>query len=165
MRTGRAALVLGWVLFATWTSTPARAGDVAGQVVIKKRLTAKRVALASYELRGISAATPKDNSSPLNECSRVVVFLQGSGLPPGEPVSAQIEQKNRRFDPDILHVPIGFTVGFPNSDPVFHNVFSLSKTGGFDLGYYAEGRTRTVRFDKPGVVQVYCHIQIGRASW
>ncbi len=47
---------------------------------------------------------------------------------------------------------------FPNQDPIFHNVFSLSRTRSFDLGYYPLGRTRSIEFKQPGVVQVYCHL-------
>ena len=63
-----------------------------------------------------------------------------------------------RFDPEILVIPVGSTVSFPNGDPIFHNVFSLSKPKQFDLGYYPVGQSRTVKFDKAGVVQVYCHL-------
>jgi hypothetical protein len=49
-------------------------------------------------------------------------------------------------------------VDFPNSDRVYHNVFSLSPVRRFDLGRYAAGRTRAVRFDRPGIVRVFCEI-------
>jgi len=53
---------------------------------------------------------------------------------------------------------VGSTVSFPNEDPIFHNVFSLSKARAFDLGYYPAGETREVKFDAPGIAQVYCHL-------
>ena len=43
-------------------------------------------------------------------------------------------------------------------DPIFHNIFSLSKPKSFDLGSYDKGESRTVTFPKPGVVYVYCHL-------
>jgi hypothetical protein len=49
-------------------------------------------------------------------------------------------------------------VDFPNSDRIYHNVFSLSKTRPFDLGRYAVGRSKSVRFDRPGIVRVFCDI-------
>ena len=70
----------------------------------------------------------------------------------------QIAQRNRRFEREVLVIPVGSSVSFPNGDPIFHNVFSLSKAKSFDLGYYPRGQTRTVRFDKPGPVQVFCHL-------
>ena len=47
---------------------------------------------------------------------------------------------------------------FPNNDHTYHNVFSLSKTKTFDLGRYAVGRSKSVRFDRPGIVRVFCDI-------
>ena len=52
----------------------------------------------------------------------------------------------------------GTTVDFPNNDRTYHNVFSLSKTKRFDLGRYAAGRSKAVRFDRPGIVRVFCDI-------
>jgi hypothetical protein len=49
-------------------------------------------------------------------------------------------------------------VDFPNEDDVFHNVFSLSRAAGFDLGRYPKGTSRPWTFDKAGTVQVFCHI-------
>jgi len=49
-------------------------------------------------------------------------------------------------------------VDFPNNDHTYHNVFSLSKTRSFDLGRYAAGRSKSVRFDRPGIVRVFCDI-------
>ena len=37
-------------------------------------------------------------------------------------------------------------------------MFSLSKTKPFDLGRYAVGRSKSVTFDRPGVVRVFCDI-------
>ena len=47
---------------------------------------------------------------------------------------------------------------FPNNDRTYHNVFSLSKTRSFDLGRYAAGHSKSVRFDRPGIVRVFCDI-------
>ena len=47
---------------------------------------------------------------------------------------------------------------FPNNDRTYHNVFSLSKTKAFDLGRYAAGQSKAVRFDQPGIVRVFCDI-------
>ena len=58
----------------------------------------------------------------------------------------------------MLAIVAGTTVDFPNSDRTYHNVFSLSKTRSFDLGRYAAGRSKAVRFDQPGIVRVFCDI-------
>ena len=69
-----------------------------------------------------------------------------------------MDQRNERFVPHVLAIVAGTTVDFPNSDPTYHNVFSLSKTRRFDLGRYAAGRSKAVRFDQPGIVRVFCDI-------
>ena len=67
-------------------------------------------------------------------------------------------QEGTAFVPNLLIVPAGSAVSFPNHDPIFHNVFSYSSAKSFDLGRYPRGETRTVTFDAPGVVRVFCEI-------
>ena len=69
-----------------------------------------------------------------------------------------MEQRNETFVPHVLAVATGTTVDFPNLDRTYHNVFSLSKENRFDLGRYARGYSKSVRFDRPGVVRVFCDI-------
>jgi len=69
-----------------------------------------------------------------------------------------MDQKNTRFAPRVLPVQTGEQVQFLNSDPVFHNVFSLSPARKFDLGRYRKGGSKFITFEKPGVVQVFCDI-------
>ena len=71
---------------------------------------------------------------------------------------ARMDQRNETFLPHVLAIVAGTTVDFPNSDPTYHNVFSLSKPKRFDLGRYAAGRSKSVRFDQPGIVRVFCDI-------
>ena len=75
-----------------------------------------------------------------------------------DPPRAVMNQRNETFVPHVLAIMIGTTVEFPNSDRIYHNVFSLSKPGTFDLGRYAAGRSKSVRFDRPGIVRVFCEI-------
>jgi len=75
-----------------------------------------------------------------------------------EPGGATLDQRNETFVPHVLAVMVGTVVDFPNSDRTYHNVFSLSKAKRFDLGRYAAGRSKSVRFDRPGVVRVFCDI-------
>ena len=67
-------------------------------------------------------------------------------------------QQDTAFAPPVLVVPVGTAVEFPNRDPFFHNVFSYSSTKRFDLGRYPRGESRTVTFDRAGIVKVYCEI-------
>lgn len=71
---------------------------------------------------------------------------------------ARMDQRNKTFVPHVLAIVAGSTVDFPNSDRTYHNVFSLSKAKSFDLGRYAVGRSKSVRFDRPGIVRVFCDI-------
>lgn len=70
----------------------------------------------------------------------------------------QLVQKDKKFHPSLLVVPVGGQVEFPNHDPFFHNVFSLFDGKRFDLGLYESGSTRFVRFDKPGISFIFCNI-------
>jgi plastocyanin len=78
---------------------------------------------------------------------------------------ARMDQKNETFVPHVLAIVAGTTVDFPNSDRTYHNVFSLSKTKTFDLGRYAAGRSASVRFDKPGIVRVFCEIHAHMSAY
>jgi plastocyanin len=71
---------------------------------------------------------------------------------------ARIDQRNETFMPHVLAIVAGTTVDFPNSDLTYHNVFSLSRPKSFDLGRYAVGKSKSVRFDRPGIVRVFCEI-------
>ena len=107
-----------------------------------------------YPSRRVSRPQPK-----ASEIANVIIFLKN---PPrrGEPVTMQatITQKDETFVPRVVAVTAGSTIDFPNSDPFFHNVFSLSRGATFDLGRYPKGETRGRRFPNPGLVKVYCHI-------
>jgi len=147
------------LLIATSIAAGAKAEDIHGAVIIKQKLTRHRVtATASLYQRGPAVELRSDRQDdPLAaERARVVVYLEGAW--PSNPVTASIEQKDRRFIPELLTIPVGSTVSFPNLDPIFHNVFSLSRPKSFDLGNYPKDHTRTVTFTKPGVEFVNCHL-------
>lgn len=69
-----------------------------------------------------------------------------------------LDQKDQRFTPNLLPVQLNDKVRIRNSDPVYHNVFSLSSTKKFDVGRRPKGEYLDVTFDKPGVVDVFCDI-------
>lgn len=134
------------------------AAELSGRVIVTRKLTKKRVTLPVYQLRGMSPSHDHGATQPVNEYSELVVFLEGNTPGAGKPVRVELEQQGQQFAPRLLVVPVGSTVSFPNADPIFHNVFSLSGAKKFDLGYYPAGQTRVVTFDEPGIVQVYCHL-------
>ena len=99
--------------------------------------------------------------TPKSRHDGVVVFLDALEHAPNVPAStahAAIRQQQKRFDPQVLPIVVGTTVDFPNDDTIYHNVFSLSKAKPFDLGLYEQGASKSVTFDHPGLVKVYCNI-------
>jgi plastocyanin len=117
------------LLVLTLVSAPLlRASDINGTIVIQHKLTKPRVTPAGdlYE-RGAAVPLASDQQQdPLAyERTHVVIYLEGDS--PSQGVTADLNQQDRRFTPDLIVVPAGSTVSFPNLDPIFHNVFSLSK--------------------------------------
>jgi plastocyanin len=150
--------------------TAALAQSVSGTILIKKRLTRPSVtASVSVYHRGPSVQLGKDSEQdPLSfERSRVVIYLEPAApanTTPAPPAQVEVQQLDRRFVPDLVVVPAGSTVSFPNMDPIFHNIYSLSKAKSFDLGSYDKGKTKKVAFPRPGIVDVYCHLHPNMAS-
>jgi plastocyanin len=69
-----------------------------------------------------------------------------------------ISQQNLQFHPFLTIVPVGADVSFPNLDPTKHHVYSFSAAKRFELKLFAKDQSRTVHFDKPGVVALGCNI-------
>ena len=113
----------------------------------------------------VTLIAPAKGSGPADNSNAVVYLtpLEGTTGSPqvrSEPASHRFRlvQKNKRFTPHILVVPVGAVVEFPNYDPFFHNVFSLFEGKRFDLGLYEAGTTRTITFTTPGVSYIFCNI-------
>ena len=92
--------------------------------------------------------------------SGVVISLLAVNQPPPPPPDKHIImlQKNKMFTPHILPVVAGSTIDFPNADPIFHNAFSSYSGQIFDVGLYPPHTSRSVKFQKPGIVRVFCNI-------
>ena len=78
---------------------------------------------------------------------------------------AVLDQRNLKFMPRVLAVQVGTRVKFPNSDRVFHNVFSHHDGKIFDLGLYPVGAVKEVPFDRPGLSRVFCNIHPHMAAY
>jgi plastocyanin len=90
-----------------------------------------------------------------------VVWLKRAdgGTPRPAPLRGKsINQLNKTFVPRVLPVTVGTSVAFANQDPIFHNVFSLSRPNDFDSGLYKAGQSYSKTFGKPGPVQILCNI-------
>ena len=145
-------------LLAATLSTPAddagmqATGRLAGTVTLTLTPSARSTASA-YESRGVTAR-PK----PQPESRNVIIFVDGVPGGRDRKVQAAIEQKNEQFVPHVVAITTGSSVDFPNADPFFHNVFSLSRGATFDLGRYAPGTSRSHVFRRAGIVKVFCQI-------
>jgi plastocyanin len=95
----------------------------------------------------------------------VVVWLEQRGPVAATAERVVLDQRNLTFVPRLLVVPVGTTVEMPNSDRVFHNVFSFHNGKRFDLGLYPAGTRKMVTFDQPGVSRVFCNIHPTMAAY
>ncbi len=121
------------ILLTLLAAAPASAGTLTGRVVLIQ------------------------DGKPRGDASNVVVWIEGLPRPAGD-ARAQMKSSSKRFEPHILAVPKNATVEFPNADPIYHNVFSVSGANRFDLGLYRSGASKSKRFEEPGLVRVYCNI-------
>ncbi|NVJ97414.1 MAG: methylamine utilization protein [Alphaproteobacteria bacterium] len=71
---------------------------------------------------------------------------------------AEMRQQGTMFVPFVLPVSVGATVSFPNFDEFRHQVYSFSKPKRFELRLYGQDESKTIQFDKPGVVALGCNI-------
>jgi len=151
-----ALLALCALLFALSTGGAAQTpmGLIRGRVEI--RHTAAPVERRP-NVNDLGMHAPRD----MPDLRRSVVYLESApslAFPDPEPQRATMDQRNETFVPHVLAITVGTTVDFPNSDNTYHNVFSLRGPRPFDLGRYAAGHSKSVRFDRPGIVRVFCEI-------
>ena len=129
-------------------------GNIRGRVEIRSAIvdTDARPGVADLGMRSASQARERRDAVVYIETAPQAAF-EGGGAD-----HVAMNQQNETFAPHILAVRVGTIVDFPNNDTIYHNVFSLSKTKRFDLGRYAKGRSKSIRFDEAGVVRVFCDI-------
>jgi plastocyanin len=122
-----------WAAFVLGICLPACGAEVTGRVLALGRPQSARVA--------------------------TVVYLESlDGRTPVHPGHYTLAQKNKSFSAGVLAIPAGSTVEFPNEDPIFHNVFSLSPPSPFDLGLYRAGASKSRLFAQPALYRVFCNI-------
>ncbi len=155
-----AVACLAWLALAVPAPTVARGqgrprpGTIRGRVEVARALppVGRRPNVAAF-----GPPEPRD----LPNRSQSVVYLESAprgAFEQSEPGRARMDQRNETFYPHVLAITTGTIVDFPNSDRIYHNVFSLSKAARFDLGRYASGSSKSIRFDRPGIVRVFCDI-------
>ncbi|HEY2804922.1 MAG TPA: hypothetical protein VGI92_03600 [Gemmatimonadales bacterium] len=153
VKTGVALLMV----LAASRATAQETGRIEGVASIANRLVGSRLRVRVYEDAGTPPPRPDSADSRF---ANVVLYLESTTPIRGHavPVRPVMMQSGERFVPHVLPVLVGTTVEFPNDDPIYHNVFSLSRVRSFDLGRYPRGSSKSVLFSSPGVVQVFCHI-------
>ena len=144
------------ILVLTTSLSPAqpRLGGIRGRVAVLRAVVPAERRPSAADL-----GTPPPREIP--DLRRTVVYLKEgptAALESREPVRARMDQRNETFLPHVLTIDAGTLVDFPNNDATYHNVFSISKTNKFDLGRYARGKSKSVRFAQPGVVRIFCDI-------
>ena len=133
-----ATFVLGALLCATFAHTAEIAADtgiVKGTVTVEGKPASNVV----VSVEGVSPQMSK----------KLLAAMKSK--------KAEMDQKDLKFVPSMLAVAIGTTVEFPNHDKVWHNVYSKGGVKNFDLGLYPPGKSRSVKFDKPGVARILCN--------
>jgi plastocyanin len=166
---GTAAVLLFSLAAVTRAEEPARnadrptgrGGSLTGSVEVGPELSSRKMRFNLYT-DFVQPAVAAGQPTREEELRNVVIYLEatppGAAVPPPSTAPFRMRQENSTFLPHVLAVQRGSTVEFPNSDPIFHNVFSLSKAASFDLGRFPRGEAKSVRFDKAGLVKVFCHI-------
>jgi plastocyanin len=115
---------------------------------------------ATQPAGSVTGKVTSEGEIPFHE---LVIYLEspepGRALPPPGP-AVKVSQKGAQFAPPLSIITVGQTVDFPNDEDrlIEHNVFSNAPAKRFDLGLYPPGQTRSVTFDKPGAVFLYCSI-------
>ena len=95
----------------------------------------------------------------------VTLRPNGSSVRPAAGGKFSVSQKDMQFHPFVLVVPVGAKVSFPNLDPTRHHVYSFSPAKKFELKLFAKDQSRSVVFDKPGVVALGCNIHDGMTAF
>lgn len=131
----RAGIALGLLL--SWPVGAAQAGAVAGKVEVGTVAMAEAV---------VSIET-----------------VPGHLASPGH--MAIIDQRNKTFVPHVTAVEKGAVVAFVNNDDFLHNTYSVSRTQPFNLHQPTRGSRSLLKVDKPGVIEVRCHIHANMQAW
>lgn len=115
---------------------------------------------SGHVIRGTVAPATARAKGSLSETVVYVEPLQGTrALPkPENAPTAVVSTLHNQFVPGVLAITAGTTVEFRNRDRTYHNTFSVSPARRFDVGKYGPGKTRSVRFDQPGVVNLFCDL-------
>jgi plastocyanin len=125
---------------------------------------AAKVPPPKVELGNVTGTLQIDGK-PVNGFGLVTLEPASGKWKPRVPKRAVVEQRGREFSPNLVAIPVGSTVVFPNFDSVFHNVFSSSPIAPFDLGLYKAGEAREYKFEKEGIVRLGCNLHANMSAY
>src|SRR5215470_10320058 len=152
---GALSAAASFVLVAALGGQSPDSGTITGQVKLTARVRGTPLPSNVYQPRAVG----NHDAVAIPEIKNVVVYLKNVTFKGVLPASHQeVRQEREAFAPRVVAVTRGSTIDFPNADPFFHNVFSLSSALTFDLGRYPMGRQKSVTLPNPGLVKVFCHI-------
>ena len=109
---------------------------------------------------------PRTAVQPREDLSEAVVYIErlpapaGKRSPPPPPARARARLYSGpdRFEPRVVAVARGDSVVFVNRDRRWHSPFSVSPAKRFELGSVAPGKSHPLRFERPGIVRVFCKL-------
>lgn len=116
-------------------------------------IAAQPAAAAPLTVRVVDGA-----GHPIRDAVVTLRPVQGAAPRPALAGGYRISQQNTQFQPFVSVIPVGATVAFPNLDPFRHHVYSFSPARIFELRLFAKDQTRSVTFDRAGIVAIGCNI-------
>jgi plastocyanin len=152
-----------FLMGALITAATARAGTITGRVRAEGKPGAEQAANGgNYDSKALKFAERVDYA----DMRDFVVYIVGPVTNGGGVLSTnvaqvtttKVSQQKATFTPHVLPVMVGTRVDWPNKDDIYHNVFSYSEAKQFDLDLYKDPVAKSVTFDKPGQVDVFCSI-------
>jgi plastocyanin len=114
---------------------------------------------------GSLSGTVQIDGKPANAFGLITLEPASGKWKPRTPKRVVMEQRGREFLPNLMAVSVGSTISFPNFDTVFHNVFSTSALGAFDLGLYKAGEAREFTFTKEGIIRIGCNLHANMSAY
>ena len=135
--------------------------------MVRNLLLALAVAGAASPLAAapLSVRVVDASGRPVRDAVVTLYPAGNAARPPRATGRFVVAQRNLKFQPFLSIVPVGADVSFPNLDPTKHHVYSFSPAKRFELKLFAKDQSRTVRFDKPGVVALGCNIHDGMSAF
>ncbi|MSS72969.1 MAG: hypothetical protein EXS64_15970 [Candidatus Latescibacteria bacterium] len=143
------------------------AGEVRGRVEVRSRTSAGESGPGGGYGHGGAFEGKSEPKPEFSEAQSVVLFVEVKDSLRYSPPAAhpRVTQRAKTFIPPVLPVLVGTTVDFPNEDTIYHNVFSYAKPKRLELGRYPPGSSRSVTFDKSGVVKLFCEIHENMSAY